>query len=116
MKINKEKVKKYLKEHKKEIVRAGVIAGSVTLGYIIGYKQWKNYIGDGVIVPDSPLANHLLDAQKKYKGCAAVCNVINGEGFKPSELGKLGEAAVGLGAPHDQTFTHFIAIGKQMES
>ena len=108
----KEKVKEIWKEHKKEIiVTTGVSVLGVLVGCQLGYRktllkyyvidnhEWGNYIRD-VLLSGDALGNK-----------SVYCGVT--EEFKPESLGKLGTNMIDVGANPNQTYTHFIAIGKK---
>lgn len=115
--MNKEKVKEYLKEHKKDVaitVVNGVIAAGL---FVAGYKYCarEHKLRDAVLVTHDGMKNVLLDACDKYKN-VNIFTGINESGIKYDELGELGNAMSDLGDTAKETaFTHFIAIGKEVK-
>ena len=109
-----EKVKTYVKEHKKEIA---LIAGTTVVGVCLGWKMCAKANGIDkprfIITEDSMI--HLLDdAQKEINKGVQIFTGISDTPILPEDLGKLNEAMSHC-VPKGQGFTHFIALGKSIE-
>lgn len=115
--MNKEKVKEYLKEHKKDVaitvVNGVIAAGLFVAGY--NYCVRDNKLRDAVLVTHGGMKDVLLDACDNFKN-ANIFTGINESGIKYDELGELGNIMSDLGDTAKETaFTHFIAIGKEVK-
>ena len=112
--MTKGEVMEFLKEHKTDILYltiAGVM-GAVT--YKAGVKHvYKNH----TVVTDDIVAELLCNANDVYGTKNVRYAKTTPMGFKPSELGKLGEAmsetAIKDKVELPDIFTHFIAIGPE---
>ena len=121
----KERLIDEVKRNKKEILigatlglGAGLIAiyGGYRLGKNVGLNKGYGiglydygFPGDG----DAQIREVFkrLDNHTMY----TVDTVVNLDGLKTGELGKLGEVFITEGASPDQILTHFIAMGKTLE-
>lgn len=116
MKTNmKEKWNKFVdKHHDKLVFAAGV--GLTVVGGAIGWKLCKHVkLNGNVLVMHEGMKNVLLDSQQGYDRV----NLFTGIADKPlgvDQLGELGEALKKCtNYTGNETFTHFIAIGEDIE-
>ena len=116
MKKCKEKMLSFIKQHKKPIVIAGTAVAGV-LGGLVGWKLCSEVkLGSSsVIAENEHIVGVIVDAIKTHGPNTAVFTGDDTGPIKVSDLGKLGEAIVSCGGVDDDTFTHFIAIGKPIE-
>ena len=115
--MNKEKVKKFVKKHKKVICGTGIILGTLVCGSVIGSNITKRKIFKKEFILDDESMIHVLKDADLNIGAPVLAAAIHEKGgLKCSDMGKLGEAIKSFGAPEDQTFTHFIALGNDIDS
>lgn len=109
MKIDK--VKKFCRKHKTKLA---FLAGAslVCLGGIVGVLSDKANKTKFYKEHSYKVLSVLDDYLSKPRGDSKVFGGAHTSGFKPSELGEIGNAMLELGCPTDQKFTHFIAIGE----
>lgn len=112
-----EKVKNFVKEHKESIIIGSLVTayglGSYIWGVVVGRKSVDVGKNDFIIKEgDSRLYNLFNNIYHRYgdKVTGTFTGMTSG-GFKPEELGKLGNHMIDSGTPGDQKFTHFIAVG-----
>ena len=102
----------FLKEHKKDIF---YIAVSGVVGAVVYRAGVKHVYKNHTVVCDSNINNILRNANYMYGTKNVIYSKTTAIGFKPDELGKLGEAmsknAINNKVELPDVFTHFIAIG-----
>lgn len=111
----KGKVMEFVKEHKKDIIYIAVIGAIGVVAFKAGVKHvYKNH----TVVGDDIVAEVLCNANDIYGFKNVRYAKTTSTGFKPSELGKLGEAmsktAIKDKVELPDIFTHFIAIGPEI--
>ena len=105
--MNKQKIKEFWKNHKKEILPA------VYVGALCGVSCWIGYsAATKKIAYSHPVGSTFYDAVAKYGTKNTGIYAARNHPLKPSELGKLGENMIKAGVPKDQILTHFLAFGK----
>ena len=116
--MKKENVKEFFKKHKTAFtIAAGVTTAAVAgvVGYKIGFNRYVNTVWDGFFVPNEGVT------QPAYKVLSSISEhtMVNLFGCYGNEtplaadqLGELGKIMTEDGVT-DETFTHFIAIGKK---
>lgn len=113
--MKKENVKKFIKQHKWDIVNVLFHGALVGVTFYSGYR----YRGKtNTIVKDDTVTAHIIsDAVATYNNyCSEFGTGIHGcKGYVPAELGKLGEHMLKMGVGDKDTFTHFIAMGQPRE-
>lgn len=112
--MKKEKIKKFWKDHKFEIV-SGIATG---IGCFVGYSVCMHDMkkANAVIVHDS-IRKVLFDSHDKHGSTVGLFTGITTNPVKPDDLGKLGKVMMELEiTPKDAGFTHFIAIGPTMKN
>jgi hypothetical protein len=109
----------FIKKHKTAFgIAAGVTTTAVTgvVGYKLGWYKHINSMGDGFFIPNigatEPVCNVLRNIPNEsdvnvYSGFSDIA-------YAADELGELGKRMIEAGA-NNETFTHFIAIGKTMD-
>ena len=115
--MNKEKVKKYLKENKGEILEWTAIGAIAGAGALLGWKtcEMVNGLRSGrhVIIDDAMnqwMDNACLDHNPKtYRQVVFLNNAKIGA----EELGKLSPYVKALGCPSDVKFNHFLLVGDE---
>lgn len=117
--MNKEKVKKYLKENKEEILKCaaiGVIAGAGAMlgwkacGMVNGLRSGRHVIVDDVM--NQWMDDACLDHKPKtYRPTVFLNNAKIGA----EELGKLSQYVKALGCPSDVKFDHFLLVGNEVK-
>jgi len=112
MNVNKQKVKEFVIEHKKELTVTGLMVLSGMVGYKMGYK---GALKNELVVTNGIVKECLSDAANVYNNRVSVFGVRIMDGVKPEDLGKLGEKMLKHECINDVNFTHFIAIGKGVE-
>lgn len=112
MNVNKQKVKEFVIEHKKELAVTGLMVLSGMVGYKMGYKGALKH---EVVVTNSVVKRCLRDASDVYNNRIAAFGGWTMDGIKPEELGELGKKMLDLEVDNNVNFTHFIAIGKNVE-
>ena len=117
--MNKEKVKKYLKENKEEILKCVAIGAIAGAGALLGWKtcEMVNGLRSGrhVIIDDAMnqwMDNACLDHKPKtYRPMVLLNNAKIGA----EELGKLSPYVRALGCPSDVKFDHFLLLGDEVK-
>ena len=117
--MNKEKVKKYLKENKEEILKCAAIGAIAGAGALLGWKtcEMVNGLRSGrhVIIGDAMnqwMDNACLDHKiKTYRPMVFLNNAKIGA----EELGKLSLYVKALGCPSDVKFDHFLLVGNEVK-
>ena len=117
--MNKEKVKKYLKENKEEILKCVAIEAIAGAGALLGWKACKmvNGLRSGrhVIIDDAMnqwMDNACLDHKiKTYRPMVLLNNAKIGA----EELGKLSPYVKALGCASDVKFNHFLLVGDEVK-
>ena len=117
--MNKEKVKKYLKENKEEILKCVAIEAIAGAGALLGWKACEMVSGlrsgRHVIVDDAMnqwMDNACLDHKiKTYRPMVFLNNAKIGA----EELGKLSTYVKALGCPSDVKFDHFLLVGNEVK-
>lgn len=117
--MNKEKVKKYLKENKEEILKWAAIGAIAGAGALLGWKtcEMVNGLRSGrhVIVDDAMnqwMDNACLDHKiKTYRPMVFLNNAKIGA----EELGKLSPYVKALGCPSGVKFDHFLLVGNEVK-
>ena len=110
--MTKGEVMEFLKKHEKDILYLTVAGVMGAVAYRAGVKHvYKNHI----VVGDSCIADVLQNAHDIYGIKNIKYAKTTSIGFKPTELGKLGEAMLKTAIKDEvelpDAFTHFIAIG-----
>lgn len=110
-----EKIKGFVENHKKELAITAMIGGGVLCG-VVGFKICDLVkIGDGRVVDNQRIIEVFTDAKAKGLLPGPIFTGIADEPFKPEDLGELGEVMTETAGAAKVAFTHFIAIGKEME-
>ena len=117
--MNKEKVKKYLKENKGEILEWTAIGAIAGAGALLGWKtcEMVNGLRSGrhVIIDDAMnqwMDNACLDHNPKtYRQVVFLNNAKIGA----EELGKLSPYVKALGCASDVKFNHFLLVGDEVK-
>lgn len=104
--MNKEKMKKFLNEHKVEIISAGAVVLGVAL-YAIGVKAKSTTkkivdvipdLADNVDIPTDFAVGELTDLWKEGEWLNAIVNNVT-----TKDLGRLGDEFVNRGIVPDET-------------
>lgn len=106
------KVKDFIKEHKWTIINGAV--GTVIGGTLCGLGCYAGYgycLKHKTVLADGITKEVIDNAIEQYHNNLCVHGrAIHNGGYKPIELGRLGEDMMDTGAPADKVFTHFIAF------
>ncbi len=108
------KVKDFIKEHKWTIINGTV--GAVIGGTLCGlgcYAGYKYCLRHETILADGVIKDVIENSVKRYGNVTRIYGraTLN-DGYKPIELGLLGEDMVKVGVPADKIFTHFVIMGE----
>ena len=113
--MKKEKVKKYLKENKKEVTRILIGSGLTIFGCVIGYKCGVRHVFKKEFVVGDELVKAVLTDADKVIDHKGVFGIGHDVGFKPEDLGELGKRILAANSrAKDIKFSHFVAIGKDI--
>lgn len=113
--MEKGKIKQYLKEHKTEIMAAACVAGVAVVWGLVGFCAGRIYRGENEYLVNNKIVKKVFmsipdgELVRTFGGNSSIP-------FKPCDLGELGKCMVEIGVPEGEAFTHFIAIGKVVES
>ena len=117
--MKKETVKEFVAKHEKGI-RATVGIGLMVLSGVVGWNLYRKVkVGNGVILLDEEIIKFLSHVDKTYptRYVGYIFGSANIEkALKPEDLGKLGEEMLRYGTTKNTAFTHFLAIGPDIES
>lgn len=109
----KDKIKKFVTEHKTEIEAAVAVIGVAALSGVLGYEVCKYRVNARVSILHDDIGKVFSDAYAKGLCPGTVFTSISNEPLKADDMGKIGEA-IKSSPKYDEemTFTHFIGIGK----
>lgn len=111
-----EKVKTFMKEHRKDFVALGTTLGYGMIGYVIGWHYAKKtyVVPDGYFVRAEPIKKLLAAIDRDYPEGTILtygaCDKFNSP-ISISDLGKVGEFFKDAGASENDVFTHILAVG-----
>lgn len=106
-----EKIKKYLKEHKTEIIAGACVVGVAVVGGLVGFHTGRNYRGKNEYLVNNEVCKKVFMSIPD----GALVRTFGGNSsipIKAADLGVLGKFMEEFGVPEGDAFTHFIAIGK----
>ena len=111
--MNKEKIKKLVKEHKTEIaLTVGWFAGCTVCGTIM----YKAGLRDAIPFKSKEVKESIRHVLTTGNGIYDVAVLINSDSLKIDELGELGKAMVEVcGSPADSTWSRFICISNNLD-
>ena len=119
--MKKGKAKEFFEKHKTAFAIAAGVTTAAVLG-VVGYKLGEDHafksLEDGFFIPNKgvtvPACKVLGDIPDKSN--VGLYGGISNTPIAPSQLGVLGKSMIESGATEEDTFTHFIAIGKKIET
>lgn len=110
-----EKITNFVEKHKKGLAITAMIGGGVLCG-VLGFKICDVVkIGDGYVLGNQKVIKVLTDAESKGLLPGPIFTGFTDEPIKPEELGELGEVMLKTAGAAKVAFTHFIAVGKEIE-
>ena len=111
----KERIREFTERHDKAIIVVTGI-GLLAAGCVVGWKMCDkvNFKVNKANGEDSTLCKFIFDVVETYPKSYTAFRVNRGSGATPAILGELGEVMVDTGVPEDYGFTHFLAIGPDM--
>ena len=115
--MNKEKIKKYWKENKSEIMLGvGLTVGWIAGGMICGNIMYK--AGRKDAIPWDPEGRKIIEKviTSGPEGKYPIGWLIENDGIKTKDLGKFGEQLIASGCPSDKKFMRFMAISNEAVS
>lgn len=120
MKERMQKVKTFVKENKKEILKFAGTVCIAEIGYCIGWHYAKKTynLPDEYFIRDKRLIKFSKMLDESYQNGdlinAAICN-FKDKPISVNDLGNLGEWIKEKGCSETQLFTHILAIGECIE-
>lgn len=109
----KDKIKKFVTEHKTEIKHAAVMLGVGALSGALGYCACLYKVNKNIGILNDDVGRVFNDALAKGLNPGTVFTGISDTPLTADDLGKLGEGIKSVSNYRDDvSFTHFIGIGK----
>jgi hypothetical protein len=109
--MKKGKIKEFLEDHKEEIIAGACVIGVTVVSGLFGFWAGRNYFEENEYRVDNRAIKNVFatipNGTLVNTFGAVLTNPLHTE-----ELGALGEFMAENGVPEDNTFTHFVAIGK----
>ena len=113
--MNKEKIKKFWKENKSEIMLGvGLTVGWIAGGMICGNIMYKAGLNDAI--PWDTEGREVITKiiATGAKGKYPIGWLIENDGIETKDLGKFGERLIESGCSSDKKFMRFIAISDEV--